>query len=101
MTTIDHNNLLTPAEMDLRKVPDSSASERTRGRHRDPSEVRPYYSVPELAERWRCSRGTVYNRLRVAGAKVLDFSTAGRKSKKLVPALTVSQLEAKFTKALQ
>ena len=59
-----------------------------------------YFSIRELADRWRCSRGTVYNRLRFAGARVLDFSTAGRKSKKLVPARTVFQLEAKFTKAL-
>ncbi|HTT24174.1 MAG TPA: hypothetical protein VMG82_34945 [Candidatus Sulfotelmatobacter sp.] len=33
-----------------------------------------YYSIRELAERWRVSRGTVYNRLRAAGAKVLDFA---------------------------
>ena len=33
-----------------------------------------YYSIRELAERWRVSRGTVYNRLRSAGAKVLDFA---------------------------
>jgi predicted DNA-binding protein (UPF0251 family) len=59
-----------------------------------------YYSIPDLAQRWRCSRGTVYNRLRFARAKVLDFSAAGRKSKKLVPALTVFQLEAKYTKIL-
>lgn len=59
-----------------------------------------FYSIPELAIRWRCSRGTVYNRLRFAGAKVLDFATAGRKGKKLVPALTVFQIESKFLKAL-
>ena len=67
--------------------------------HREPT-CQDFFSIGELARRWRCSRGTVYNRLRFSGAKVLDFSTAGRKSKKLVPALTVSQLEAKFTKAL-
>jgi len=101
MTTIDHNNLLTSSEMvPCLKVRNFSVSEGPRGKHRD-LRVQPYYSIPELAERWRCSRGTVYNRLRLAGAKVLDFSTAGGKSKKLVPALTVSQLEAKFTKALQ
>jgi hypothetical protein len=97
MTTIDHNNLLTPSEL-APCIKVASVTKTTRERHR---EAPPYYSIPELAERWRCSRGTVYNRLRVAGAKVLDFSTAVRKSKKLVPALTVSQLEAKFTKALQ
>jgi hypothetical protein len=59
-----------------------------------------YFSLQELAIRWRCSRGTVYNRLRLAGVKVLDFAVAGRKSKKLVAAPVVLHLEAKFTKAL-
>jgi hypothetical protein len=59
-----------------------------------------YFSMQELAIRWRCSRGTVYTRLRLAGAKVLDFSVAGRKSKKLVAAAVVLHLEAKLTKAL-
>jgi hypothetical protein len=62
--------------------------------------VQPYLSIPELASRWRCSRGTVYNRLRLAGVKVLDFAVAGRKSKKLVAAAVVLHLEAKYTKAL-
>jgi len=60
-----------------------------------------FFSIGELARRWRCSRGTVYNRLRFAGAKVVDFSSFGRKSKKLVPALIVFQLESKFTKTLR
>lgn len=59
-----------------------------------------FYSIPELAVRWRCSRGTVYNRLRFAGAKVLDFASAGKKGKKLVPALTVFQIESKHLKVL-
>ena len=59
-----------------------------------------FYSIPELAVRWRSSRGTVYNRLRFAGAKVLDFASAGKKGKKLVPALTVFQIESKHLKVL-
>lgn len=59
-----------------------------------------FYSIPELAHRWRCSRGTVYNRLRFAGAKVLDFATSGKKGKKLIPALTVLQIDSKYLKAL-
>lgn len=59
-----------------------------------------FFSIAELAQRWRCSRGTVYNRLRLAGVKVLDFGAAGRKSKKLVPVAVVLHLEAKYTKAL-
>ena len=59
-----------------------------------------FFSIVELARRWRCSRGTVYNRLRLAGVKVLDFGVAGRKSKKLVAAAVVLYLETKHTKAL-
>jgi hypothetical protein len=60
----------------------------------------PFYSIPELAVRWRCSRGTVYNRLRFARAKVLDFASAGKKGKKLVLASTIFQIESKHLKAL-
>ena len=59
-----------------------------------------YFSIPELASRWRCSRGTVYNRLRLSGVKVLDFGAARRKSKKLVSAAVVLHMEAKYTKVL-
>jgi predicted DNA-binding protein YlxM (UPF0122 family) len=61
---------------------------------------RVYYSIGELAERWRVSRGTVYNRLRAAGTKVLDFSAPGKKGKKAISAESVLQLESKKTKKL-
>jgi hypothetical protein len=51
----------------------------------------PYYSISDLAERWRCSRGTVYNVIR--GERVLDFATAGHRGKKLVPAEVVRRIE--------
>lgn len=59
-----------------------------------------YYSIGELAERWRVSRGTVYNRLRSAGARVLDFAPPGRRGKKAVRASVVLQIEAQRTKRL-
>jgi hypothetical protein len=59
-----------------------------------------YFSIPDLAKRWRCSRGTVYNRLRAHGAKVLDFAPNGKRGKKVVAASTVLQLEARRTKRL-
>jgi len=61
---------------------------------------REYYSIGELADRWRVSRGTVYNRLRSAGAKVLDFAAAGRRGKKIVSVNVVLQIEARKTKKL-
>jgi hypothetical protein len=51
----------------------------------------PYYSISDLAERWRCSRGTVYNIIR--GERVLDFAAAGHRGKKLVPAEVVRRIE--------
>lgn len=59
-----------------------------------------FYSVAELAVRWRCSRATVYNRLRATGAKVLDFSSKGKKGKKAVPTAVVLQIESRATKRL-
>jgi hypothetical protein len=50
-----------------------------------------FFSIPELAVRWRCSRGTVYNLIR--GEKVLDFAAPGHRGKKLVPADVVSRIE--------
>jgi hypothetical protein len=53
--------------------------------------LRSFYSIQELADRWRCSRGTVYNIIR--GEKVLDFAAPGRRGKKVVPADVVRRIE--------
>lgn len=52
-----------------------------------------FFSMSELAQRWRCSRGTVYNRLRAVGAKVLDFAPRGKRGKKVVPIRTILEVE--------
>ncbi len=52
-----------------------------------------FFSMAELARRWRCSRGTVYNRLRAVGAKVLDFAPRGKRGKKVVPIRTILEVE--------
>ena len=57
-----------------------------------------FFTFQDLADRWRCSRGTVRNRLRAAGATVLDFG--GGRSKKTVAASVVYQIERKRTKRL-
>jgi hypothetical protein len=59
-----------------------------------------YYSIGDLAIRWRVSRGTVYNRLRSARAKVLDFSAPGKRSKKAVHVSVILQIEAQKTRRL-
>jgi hypothetical protein len=50
-----------------------------------------FFSIPELATRWRCSRGTVYNMIR--GERVLDFASPGRRGKKLVPVEVIERIE--------
>jgi hypothetical protein len=59
----------------------------------------PFFSIPELADRWRCSRGSVYNRLR--GQKVVDFAAKGRRGHKLVPAEVVLRLEQAHLRVLR
>jgi len=59
-----------------------------------------YYSMADLANRWRCSRGTVYNRLRAEGAQVLDFAPQGKKGSKVVPAAAIKQIEARNMRRL-
>ena len=63
----------------------------------DPS---PYLSISDLARRWRCSRGTVYNRLRAVGAQVLTFAPCGKRSKKGVAREVVQQIETRNTRRL-
>lgn len=51
-----------------------------------------FYSLADLANRWRVSRSAVYVYLR--GYPVLDFAPApGRKGHKLVSAAVVRQIE--------
>jgi hypothetical protein len=59
----------------------------------------PFFSIPELAMRWRMSRASVYNALR--GHRVLDFAAPGRRGHKLVPAETVRQIESKRLKVFR
>jgi hypothetical protein len=60
-----------------------------------------YFSFGELAQRWRCSRATVYNRLRALGVKVLDFSPRGKRSRKAISLATVLEIENRQSKRLQ
>lgn len=70
------------------------------GRERTPRTPPEYFSFAELAERWRCSRGTVYNRLRATGAEVLDFAPRGKRGKKAIRVATVLRIEQRRTKRL-
>ena len=53
-----------------------------------------FYSIPDLAKRWNCSRGTVYNVLRETEFKLLNLSRKGKdKGKWLIPAAVVEHIE--------
>jgi hypothetical protein len=58
-----------------------------------------FFSIPELAERWRCSRASVYNRIR--GEKVVDFAAIGRKGHKLIPPEVVLKIERTHLRVLR
>jgi hypothetical protein len=73
--------------------------ERTEEIARPVPDVRPFFSIRDLAERWRCSRASVYNQIR--GEKVLDFATNGRKGHKLVPLDVVLKIERARMKVLR
>ena len=66
-----------------------------------PNVPRDYFSIEELARCWRCSRGTVYNRLRAVNAQVLDFSSRGKRSKKTVSLKTVLEIENRRSKTFR
>ena len=62
-------------------------------------DARPFFSIKDLADRWRCSRASVYNRIR--GAMVVDFAAKGCKGQKLVPLDVVLKIERAHLKVLR
>jgi hypothetical protein len=62
---------------------------------------REFFSIAELARRWRCSRGTVYNRLRAVGAKILDFTPRGKRGRKAIAVAVVLEIENRQSKRLR
>lgn len=85
---------------DVAMPPQDDSSAKKPDREQIPRMRTEYFSFAELAERWRCSRGTVYNRLRAVGAEVLDFAPRGKKGKKVVRVATVLRIEDKRTRRL-
>src|ERR1700692_1417471 len=59
-----------------------------------------FYTIKQLADRWSCSRATVYNVLRSTGTKVVDFAAKGRKGHKLVPVAAVEEIERRKLRRL-
>ena len=59
-----------------------------------------FLTIPELAERWRIARPTVYDRLRRLSVKVLDFSSDGGRGRKLIPLGAIIEIENRNLKRL-
>jgi hypothetical protein len=57
-----------------------------------------HFTIAQVAARWQCSRGTVYNTLRTFGAKIVNLAPPGKKKgRKLVPVETLERLERQRT----
>jgi len=59
-----------------------------------------FLTIPEIAERWRIARPTVYNRLLDAGVRVLDFADKGARGRKIVPFGAILEIERQQLKRL-
>jgi hypothetical protein len=66
-----------------------------------PEHTGPWFSMSELADRWRCAESTARRVLRMNGCTVLDFAQRGQKGKKLIRKSTIEQLEIRRTKQLR
>jgi hypothetical protein len=63
------------------------------------SDSRSFFSIPELAVRWRVSRSAVYVYLR--GHPVIDFASApGRRGHKIVSAEVVRSIEQELQRTM-
>ena len=60
-----------------------------------------FFTIPELAARWGCSRASIYNYLRDAGARIVDFAPTGGKGKKLIPLSVVERIERQRTRRME
>ena len=69
-------------------------------RSRTTAAPRDFLTIPEIAERWRIARPTVYNRLRAADVKVLDFAQRGGRGRKVVPMGEILRIEGQQLKRL-
>jgi response regulator of citrate/malate metabolism len=57
-----------------------------------------YYTIKELAERWKSSQSSVARYLKINGCQVLDLAIGKKKSKKIISAKEILRLEEKRCK---
>jgi predicted DNA-binding protein YlxM (UPF0122 family) len=69
--------------------------------HQRGSYTKPFYSIEELADRWICSRATVYAVLKETEFKVFDLAHGGKKKgPKRIPVAVVQKIEQSRMKTL-
>src|ERR1700733_9855539 len=62
---------------------------------------KPFYTFQDLALRWQCSRGSIYNIVRKYDVKTMNLSRGKKRGKQLVPAATVERIERQSTKFME
>jgi hypothetical protein len=55
--------------------------------------ARSYFTIPQLADRWNCSRAQVYALLTASAVKTVNIGQGKKRAKHLIPAQTVAKLE--------
>jgi hypothetical protein len=84
----------------MASIAQTDATERAGDAARPRAHAQPFFSIADLAARWRVSRSAVYGYLR--GYQVVDFAPApGRKGHKLVSAETVRQIERERVRVMR
>lgn len=59
-----------------------------------------FLTIPELAQRWRIARPTVYARLQKLGIKVIDLSPGSARGRKVVPRSAILEVERRQLKRI-
>lgn len=59
-----------------------------------------FYTIPQLKDRWQCSRAQVYQVLYAAGVKALNVGQGKKRAKYLVPTETVLRIEKALTEKM-
>jgi len=93
MATLSTDLLSVSEFASLFGFPDSAVAEAIEAQRQRRSESQSFFTIPQLADRWVCSRAKVYAVLRASAAKILDIGEGKTRKKILVPAEVVERLE--------
>jgi hypothetical protein len=101
MQTVDYQKLFDNFLVYLAELPARAAQIHTGPvKTEDLAGRKDFLTIPEIAARWRIARPTVYNRLKDAGVRVLDFAPKGGRGRKIVPLGAILEIERQQLKRL-